>query len=241
MSELSNSIKRLAEKFPGSTSELARQVRIDRSTLYKIMGGRRLPTEAQLQNLLSVLHATPAEYTALTHLYAHSQQTGAAAHRQQLLQALLSSAFRAQRIIQEANSLLESGDTPLSAPAFLQGEELRTFLPQRLRQYLLSGDARPLMLSPRLNQTVGRAMVTAFASSVSAPKPVWQLCQFLEDGSETALDENIKAAARHPLRRPAVLCASCCAAARPAHAGVSAFSRSVPVYGRNCAQRHLHP
>ena len=64
MSELSNSIKRLAEKFPGSTSELARQVRIDRSTLYKIMGGRRLPTEAQLQNLLSVLHATPAEYTA---------------------------------------------------------------------------------------------------------------------------------------------------------------------------------
>ena len=133
MSELSNSIKRLAEKFPGSTSELARQVRIDRSTLYKIMGGRRLPTEAQLQNLLSVLHATPAEYTALTHLYAHSQQTGAAAHRQQLLQALLSSAFRAQRIIQEANSLLESGGTPLSAPAFLQGEELRTFLPQRLR------------------------------------------------------------------------------------------------------------
>ena len=114
MSELSNSIKRLAEKFPGSTSELARQVRIDRSTLYKIMGGRRLPTEAQLQNLLSVLHATPAEYTALTHLYAHSQQTGAAAHRQQLLQALLSSAFRAQRIIQEANSLLESGGTPLS-------------------------------------------------------------------------------------------------------------------------------
>ena len=193
MSELSNSIKRLAEKFPGSTSELARQVRIDRSTLYKIMGGRRLPTEAQLQNLLSVLHATPAEYTALTHLYAHSQQTGAAAHRQQLLQALLSSAFRAQRIIREAVSLPESGGTPLSAPAFLQGEELRTFLPQRLRQYLLSGDARPLMLSPRLNQTVGRAMVTAFASGVSAPKPVWQLCQFLEDGSETALDENIKA------------------------------------------------
>ena len=112
MSELSNSIKRLAEKFPGSTSELARQVRIDRSTLYKIMGGRRLPTEAQLQNLLSVLHATPAEYTALTHLYAHSQQTGAAAHRQQLLQALLSSAFRAQRIIQEANSLLEKWGHP---------------------------------------------------------------------------------------------------------------------------------
>ena len=185
--------KDVTERLTTINPSLARQVRIDRSTLYKIMGGRRLPTEAQLQNLLSVLHATPAEYTALTHLYAHSQQTGAAAHRQQLLQALLSSAFRAQRIIREANSLPESGGTPLSAPAFLQGEELRTFLPQRLRQYLLSGDARPLMLSPRLNQTVGRAMVTAFASGISAPKPVWQLFQFLEDGSETALDENIKA------------------------------------------------
>ena len=100
---------------------------------------------------------------------AHSQQTGAAAHRQQLLQALLSSAFRAQRIIQEANSLLEKWGHPTFRARVFAGGGTAHILPQRLRQYLLSGDARPLMLSPRLNQTVGRAMVTAFASGVPRP------------------------------------------------------------------------
>ena len=55
MSELNDRIKALVAQYPGSKSELARLARIDRSTLYKILNGQRLPTETQLQDLLTVL------------------------------------------------------------------------------------------------------------------------------------------------------------------------------------------
>ena len=59
MSRLSDQIQKLIDPFPGSFSELARSAGIDRSTLYKIANGKRLPTHQQLKTLLEVCHATP--------------------------------------------------------------------------------------------------------------------------------------------------------------------------------------
>lgn len=192
MSELSNQLKHLAEKFPSSMAELARQVQIDRSTLYKILGGQRTPTEQQLQNLLSVLRVNQAEYASLTHLYAQSQESGPAAHRRQTLHALLTSAYRAQKIVRDAEYLPEKIEAPAAPPSFLQGEELRRFLLQRLRWYLHGKDDRPLMLSPHLGEPARQTLTIAFSQRVANPKTVWQLCQFVQDGTGDAFDRNIE-------------------------------------------------
>lgn len=193
MSELSNQIKRLAQTFPGSMAELARQTRIDRSTLYKILGGQRSPTEQQLQNLLSVLHATQGDYASLIHLYEQSLQSGVTAHRREMLHTLLTSAYCARKIIRESEYLPESAVAPVSGtPEFLHGEELRKFVVWRLRQYLLGADERPLMLSPRLGEPMCRALTLAFSTQVTVPKTVWQLCQFIRDGTDEAFDRNVE-------------------------------------------------
>lgn len=193
MSELSTQIKRLSESFPGSMAELARQTRIDRSTLYKILGGQRTPTEQQLQNLLSVLHVGPGEYASLIQLYARGQQGGVAAHRREMLHKLLTSAYRARKTIRESEYLPVRADEPVSdIPDFLRGEQLRQFVVQRLRQYLYGADDRPLMLSPHLGEPMCRALTVAFSARVDTPKPVWQLCQFVQDGAENSFDYNVE-------------------------------------------------
>lgn len=192
MSELSTELKRLAEKFSGSMAELARQVRIDRSTLYKILGGQRAPTEQQLQNLLSVLRVNQAEYAALTHLYAQSQENVLTAQRRRTLHALLTSVYRAQKIIRDVDLLPKDIELSAVSPSFLRGDELQRFLLHQLRRYLHSQDERPLMLSPHFGELVCHALTVAFSVRVATPKTVWQLCQFVQDGTGDAFEINIK-------------------------------------------------
>ena len=52
MNDLSKSLKILVDRYPGTMAELARQAQIDRSSLYKIMDGKRMPNRAQLQRLI---------------------------------------------------------------------------------------------------------------------------------------------------------------------------------------------
>ena len=66
MSRLSDQIQKLIDPFPGSFSELARSAGIDRSTLYKIANGKRLPTHRQLKNLLEVCQAKPQQQQDIT-------------------------------------------------------------------------------------------------------------------------------------------------------------------------------
>ena len=55
MNDLSKSLKILVNRYPGTMAELARQAQIDRSSLYKIMDGKRMPNRAQLQRLIHAL------------------------------------------------------------------------------------------------------------------------------------------------------------------------------------------
>ena len=64
MNDLSKSLKILVDRYPGTMAELARQAQIDRSSLYKIMDGKRMPNRAQLQRLIHALglNARQAEH-----------------------------------------------------------------------------------------------------------------------------------------------------------------------------------
>ena len=55
MSELTQTLKILVTRYPGTMAELARKASIDRSTLYKIVSGQRTPREFQLEHLTEAL------------------------------------------------------------------------------------------------------------------------------------------------------------------------------------------
>ena len=184
MSELNDRIKALVAQYPGSKSELARLARIDRSTLYKILNGQRLPTETQLQDLLTVLPVSQGEYASLTQLFSSAQHTDDQQRRFRLIQRLIASVFGTQKTIKEAEGLLESGTIPLSPPAYLHGaEEISRFLKSWLLHYLRSESEEPLMLSPMLTPAVVRTVVQVFSQPADAPKTLWQLCLFEQEGA----------------------------------------------------------
>ena len=65
MSELTQTLKILVTRYPGTMAELARKASIDRSTLYKIVSGQRTPREFQLEHLADALELSEEEKSAL--------------------------------------------------------------------------------------------------------------------------------------------------------------------------------
>ena len=61
MSELTQTLKILVTRYPGTMAELARKASIDRSTLYKIVSGQRTPREFQLEHLADALELSEEE------------------------------------------------------------------------------------------------------------------------------------------------------------------------------------
>ena len=80
MNDLSKSLKILVDRYPGTMTELARQAQIDRSSLYKIMDGKRMPNRAQLQRLIHALGLSARQAEHLTTQY-DELRSGAQAHR----------------------------------------------------------------------------------------------------------------------------------------------------------------
>lgn len=75
MSELTQTLKILVTRYPGTMAELARKASIDRSTLYKIVSGQRTPREFQLEHLADALELSEEQKSALLLQY---KQRGAA-------------------------------------------------------------------------------------------------------------------------------------------------------------------
>lgn len=65
MSELTQTLKILVTRYPGTMAELARKASIDPSTLYKIVSGQRTPREFQLEHLADALELSEEEKSAL--------------------------------------------------------------------------------------------------------------------------------------------------------------------------------
>ena len=80
MNDLSKSLKILVDRYPGTMAELARQAQIDRSSLYKIMDGKRMPNRAQLQRLIHALGLNARQAEHLTTQY-DELRSCAQAHR----------------------------------------------------------------------------------------------------------------------------------------------------------------
>lgn len=59
MNDLSQSLKILAGRYPGTMTELARRAQIDRSSLYKILDGKRTPSCNSSSTHLALTSASP--------------------------------------------------------------------------------------------------------------------------------------------------------------------------------------
>lgn len=187
MRELTTRINALVDRYSGSKAELARQTGIDRSTLYKILNGQRLPTEAQLQSLLAVLSASQEEYAAASELFAHTQHDEVQQHRIALLQEFVSRIFAPRNPKGTAVAALAAENSSLPEPAFLFGEEeVRQFLTRYLLRYLRSESELPLMLSPLLNDILVQSLSEAFSAPTDHPKAIWHLCLFEQESSSDA-------------------------------------------------------
>lgn len=189
MSQLSEQIKGLVDRFPGSFSELARSTGIDRSTLYKITGGKRLPTQRQLQALLDVGRATQQQRLDIGEAYRLCTTDTAAQERSAHLQALLQNLLH----ITVPVSLPVSHDKSSNFSTFLtEPAAIRTALYTALQQYLAGPSALPILLSPQPPAVVQDCLLQAFAAA-PAPHEVWQLTALAPRSSDAEFYASLSA------------------------------------------------
>ena len=183
MNDLSKSLKILVDRYPGTMAELARQAQIDRSSLYKIMDGKRMPNRAQLQRLIHALGLNARQAEHLTTQY-DELRSGAQAHRtDEALYELLQTAMRSRdNLMNDVLAPMPRSEADLEA-AFTsrcyQGYQAVTQqLHLLLTRYLRSEEKRPLMLSPFVGErALSSILIGAFSmhrkisSATCAPCP----------------------------------------------------------------------
>ena len=184
MNDLSKSLKILVERYPGTMAELARQAQIDRSSLYKIMDGKRMPNRAQLQRLIHALGLNARQAEHLTTQY-DELRSGAQAHRtDEALYELLQTAMRSRdNLMNDVLAPMPRSEADLEA-AFTsrcyQGYQAVTQqLYLLLTRYLRSEEKRPLMLSPFVGERALSSILIGAFSAEASPKPVWHLLRFV--------------------------------------------------------------
>ena len=184
MNDLSKSLKILVDRYPGTMAELARQAQIDRSSLYKIMDGKRMPNRAQLQRLIHALGLNARQAEHLTTQY-DELRSGAQAHRtDEALYELLQTAMRSRdNLMNDVLAPMPRSEADLEA-AFTsrcyQGYQAVTQqLHLLLTRYLRSEEKRPLMLSPFVGERALSSILIGAFSAEASPKPVWHLLRFV--------------------------------------------------------------
>ena len=184
MNDLSKSLKILVDRYPGTMAELARQAQIDRSSLYKIMDGKRMPNRAQLQRLIHALGLSARQAEHLTTQY-DELRSGAQAHRtDEALYELLQTAMRSRdNLMNDVLAPMPRSEADLEA-AFTsrcyQGYQAVTQqLYLLLTRYLRSEEKRPLMLSPFVGERALSSILIGAFSAEASPKPVWHLLRFV--------------------------------------------------------------
>ena len=184
MNDLSKSLKILVDRYPGTMAELARQAQIDRSSLYKIMDGKRMPNRAQLQRLIHALGLNARQAEHLTTQY-DELRSGAQAHRtDEALYELLQTAMRSRdNLMDDVLAPMPRSEADLEA-AFTsrcyQGYQAVTQqLYLLLTRYLRSEEKRPLMLSPFVGERALSSILIGAFSAEASPKPVWHLLRFV--------------------------------------------------------------
>ena len=180
MNDLSQRLKILAGRYPGTMTELARRAQIDRSSLYKILDGKRTPNRAQLQQLIDALGLNSRQSAHLNDLYVE-QRSGAQTQRtDDALYELLQTALRSNdhpmdnMVVPNARSDADI-EAAFCTRCFQGYQTVTQQLYLLLLRYLRSEENRPLMLSPFVgDHPLSSILINAF-SAVAAPKPVCHL------------------------------------------------------------------
>ena len=247
MNDLSKSLKILVDRYPGTMAELARQAQIDRSSLYKIMDGKRMPNRAQLQRLIHALGLNARQAEHLTTQY-DELRSGAQAHRtDEALYELLQTAMRSRdNLMNDVLAPMPRSEADLEA-AFTsrcyQGYQAVTQqLHLLLTRYLRSEEKRPLMLSPFVGERALSSILIGAFSAEASPKPVWHLLRFVtnNDAQENFIG-NVRTVSRAlpflVLRSMQYEARLSCAPS--ADAGLCAVPRCGRVYGSQPAKVYL--
>ncbi len=202
MNDLSKSLKILVQRYPGTMTELARQAQIDRSSLYKILDGKRTPNRAQLQRLIEALGLSAHQAEHLTAQYVELRSGNQSHCADDALYELLQTAFRSHDHLMDnmvvPNARSEADIEAAFCSQCFQGYQAVTqqFYLLLLR-YLRSEEKRPLMLSPFVgDRALSSILVSAF-SAVASPKPVWHLLRFVSNNdTQENMTGNIRTISR---------------------------------------------
>lgn len=184
MSELTQNLKAAVVRYPGTMAELARRAAIDRSTLYKILDGQRTPRSEQLERLCDALEL-PEEEKA--ELFAQYKRRGRSTDTKMraALHGLLEAAFRVQDYTQREGAITNEMAARLAYTGpYLEGSRAVAAAASALvAQHMLSGDTRPMLLSPFTNEVLDRVLMDRLSAADGQVTSMSQLLIFAESSS----------------------------------------------------------
>ena len=179
MTKLTQSLKLAVTRYPGTMAELARRAAIDRSTLYKILSGQRTPRQEQVERLADALELNEEQKTALLTQYKRRGRSTDPKIRAEL-HRLLEVAFRVQDYTRREGVISNEAAQETSwTPHYVGGARaVEAAVGALVARHLLSGDTRPLLLSPFTNPVLDKALLDRFSAVEGAPVQVSQLLIF---------------------------------------------------------------
>ena len=182
MSELTQTLKILVTRYPGTMAELARKASIDRSTLYKIVSGQRTPREFQLEHLADALELSEEEKSALLLQY-KQRGRGPDPRLRAELHHLLEVSFRVEDFTHHEGLISNEAASHLRcSEQYIEGSRaVAAAVASLVANHILSGDTRPLFLSPFTNPTLDHALVERFSAADGAPVALSQLLIYAEN------------------------------------------------------------
>lgn len=141
MSELTQTLKILVTRYPGTMAELARKASIDRSTLYKIVSGQRTPREFQLEHLADALELSEEQKSALLLQY-KQRGRGPDPRLRAELHHLLEVSFRVEDFTHREGIISNEAASQLRcSEQYIEGSRRSPCLPTRKWPCSLSGPA----------------------------------------------------------------------------------------------------
>lgn len=182
MSELTQTLKILVTRYPGTMAELARKASIDRSTLYKIVSGQRTPREFQLEHLADALELSEEQRSALLLQY-KQRGRGPDPRLRAELHHLLEVSFRVEDFTHREGLISNEAASQLRcSEQYIEGSRaVAAAVASLVANHILSGDTRPLLLSPFTNPTLDHVLVERFSAADGAPVTLSQLLIYAEN------------------------------------------------------------
>ena len=182
MSELTQTLKILVTRYPGTMAELARKASIDRSTLYKIVSGQRTPREFQLEHLADALELSEEQKSALLLQY-KQRGRGPDPRLRAELHHLLEVSFRVEDFTHREGLISNEAASQLHcSEQYIEGSRaVAAAVASLVANHILSGDTRPLLLSPFTNPMLDHVLIERFSAADGAPVALSQLLVYAEN------------------------------------------------------------